>query len=278
MEEVSYKDEQLYVKDLAEKAKKRLFQAFESEGVHVAQSFTASVRGEIKQIVEDVQVSDSTDPLGWKLERQHRLEVPRFSDDIHQMRQAFILAYHLGVYKVEQDVNEVKGWKGEWKRWQLQRNRYKKAWSFALRWMQEADLYGEALKLAPSDALITVELELNAAKVCTKPPSKIIQFGNQLAKVMVVGLLKPLLFLYMWSAIAWILIANQVPPFHVISADQGLADLQQEGTFSAIMLFVFCHMVLYYMSKYLLKDLREERDLGSATTIEQTVIGAKRLK
>lgn len=267
MEEVSYKDEQSYVKDLAEKAKKRLFQAFESEGVHVAQSFTASVRGEIKQIVEDVQVPDSTDPLGWKLERQHRLEVPRFSDNT-QMRQAFILAYHLGVYKVEQEVKKMKGWK----RWQLERNRYKKAWSFALQWMQEEDFYGEALKLAPSDALLTVELELSAAKACTKPPSKIIQFGNQLAKVMVVGILKPLLFLYMWSAIAWILIANQVPPFHVISADQGLADLQQEGTFSAIMLFVFFLMVLYYMSKYLLKDLREEGGLGSATTIEQTVI------
>ncbi|GIN14614.1 hypothetical protein J26TS2_44810 [Shouchella clausii] len=267
MEEVSYKEVQSYVKDLAEKVKKRLFQAFKAEGVLIVQSFTASVRGEIIQIVEDAQVPDSTDPLGWKLERQHRLEVPKFSD-INQMRQAFILAYHLGIYKVEQEVKEVKG---EWKRWQLERNRYKKAWSFALQWMQDA--YGEALKLAPSDALKIVEMELKAAKACTKPPSKIIQFGNQLAKVMVVWLLKPLLLLYMWSAIAWILIANQVPPFHLISADQGLADLQQPGVFSAIIQLVFCLMGLYYMFKYLLKELREEGHfIGEATMKERTAI------
>ena len=272
MEEVTYKNDLASIQDMAEKAKKKLFQAFEIEGVHVSESFTASVRGEIKQIVEEVKMADSSNPLGFKLERQHRLEVPKFSD-INQMRQAFILAYHLGVYKVEQEIREVdSGWKGEWKRWQLERHRYKKAWSFALEWMQEAGFfYGEKLKDAPTNVLKTLEMELDEAKADTKPPSKALQFTEGFARIMVQGIVKPLLLLYAWSAIVWMLLANQVPPFHLISADRGLVDLQQPGVFSGIMFVMFITMIVYYVIKHTVR--REEGVfIGQAITKERTVI------
>ena len=132
-----YKVDTETIQDMAEKAKKKLFQTFEAEGVHVSESFDASMRSEIKQTVERVKIPESKSPLGYVLERQHRLEVPKFSD-INQMRQVFILAYHLGIYRGEQDIKKLtEDWKGEWESWKIRKNRYKKAWSYALNWMQD---------------------------------------------------------------------------------------------------------------------------------------------
>ncbi|MBM0067969.1 hypothetical protein [Alkalicoccobacillus gibsonii] len=169
--------------DMAEKAKKKLFQAFEAKGVHISESFNASIRGEMKQTVERVKIPDSLSPLGYILERQHRLEVSKFSD-INQMRQVFILAYHLGIYHVEQDIERLtEGWKGEWESWKIRRNRYKKAWSYALNWMQDAGFIDDSTTI-PKE----LELELDAAKVDTKPLSPMRNIVNDMAKKQFLGL------------------------------------------------------------------------------------------
>ncbi|MBM0067968.1 hypothetical protein [Alkalicoccobacillus gibsonii] len=85
--------------------------------------------------------------------------------------------------------------------------------------------------------------------------------------------MKPVLLLYAWSAGIWILFANHVPPFHLLSTDQGLADLQQPGVFTTIMIVVLTFMILYYAAKNLLKQMREDDFiLEESKTTETTVI------
>ena len=87
------------------------------------------------------------------------------------------------------------------------------------------------------------------------------------------GILKPLLFLYAWSAVVWLLLANQVPPFHLISADRGLADLQQPGVFTAILTMVLIFMILYYVAKYMFKQAGMDVFIHEESkTTETTVI------